>query len=204
MIKLLLPIISIIPMSAFSSDDWETLIKENKYVELKQKLYTETPNVLERNGSSSIFDLAIENKDKRSAIIVAEYQNFSLKNSEMKTIFERIALLKIELKGESTQNMGEHLKETVDVIENLERRVADMESDGHTIKSQQILAYTEIEDLRKMIIKSNAIDQESVLLIVDKLKSIEGKILSDDEAKAFISASASFINDPAITVSIKE
>lgn len=204
MIKLLVPLFVTLSTGVSAQENWEELIKENKYNELKQRLYLEKPNVLDRTNGLSIFDIAIKNKDKRSAIIVAEYQNFSLKNSEIKTIFDRIALLKSELEGESDSNIKNHLKETVSVIENLEERVTEMEGDNVRIKEQQILAFSELQVVNEHLSKLDTLDKDALQFIVKKLKDVEGKILSEEDAKAFISASQDFIESPAITLELNK
>lgn len=89
------------------ASDYTSLIEGKKYSELKSSLYKEQPNVLERKNGYSILDYAIAKKDKRAAIIIADYNNSSLSQRKLKAIEIEISELSSELKN--TQNANKEI-----------------------------------------------------------------------------------------------
>lgn len=89
------------------ASDYTSLIEGKKYSELKSSLYKEQPNVLERKDGYSILDYAIAKKDKRAAIIIADYNNSSLSQRKLKAIEIEISELSSELKN--TQNANKEI-----------------------------------------------------------------------------------------------
>ncbi|MEH0791339.1 hypothetical protein KW882_03400 [Vibrio parahaemolyticus] len=89
------------------ASDYTSLIEGKKYSELKSSLYKEQPNVLDRKDGYSILDYAIAKKDKRAAIIIADYNNSSLSQRKLKAIEIEISELSSELKN--TQNANKEI-----------------------------------------------------------------------------------------------
>ena len=80
------------------------LINTNNYPELKYALYKEQPNVLDRINGYSILDFAIAKKNKRAAIIIADYNNRSSSERRLSLIEIQISNLTLKLKNNSEKD----------------------------------------------------------------------------------------------------
>ena len=112
------------------ASDYTSLIEGKKYSELKSSLYKEQPNVLERKDGYSILDYAIAKKDKRAAIIIADYNNSSLSQRKLKAIEIEISELSSELKN--TQNANK------EIPAQLEKLIAEREKLKIEVSSESI------------------------------------------------------------------
>lgn len=132
--------ISLIYLFSFTSfiaqaSDYTSLIEGKKYSELKSSLYKEQPNVLDRKDGYSILDYAIAKKDKRAAIIIADYNNSSLSQRKLKAIEIEISELSSELKN--TQNANK------EIPAQLEKLIAERDKLKIEVSSESI---SKVED----------------------------------------------------------
>lgn len=79
-------ILSIIHSVAFATNPTYNFIDNKDYAGLKKHLYISQPNVLERDQGYSSLDYAIAKRDKRAAIIIADYNNSSISQRRLRAV----------------------------------------------------------------------------------------------------------------------
>lgn len=124
-----------------------TLIDNHDYNGLKKHLYLAQPDVLKRAGGYSALDYAIAKRDKRAAIIIADYNNSSINQRRLRAIeleitnldkqiqgntnTEQITKMIDKLKSEKSELQisiyEESKKESDKKFAELERRIAELE-----------------------------------------------------------------------------
>ena len=184
---------------AFASNYIE-LINSSNYSELKYSLYKEQPNVLERQNGHSILDFAIAKKDKRAAIIIADYNNRSFNERRLSLIEIQITELSLALENsnEMHSEIPEKIKQLNDEKDELLKTMNNNTQKHIEDKLQDINPSLKIlEDKINKLELSNSNKQlgessndkkmEAVLLKLADLESITSKntVLSDANNQEF-------------------
>lgn len=148
--------------------DWKSLINNNDNQALKTSLYTEKPDVISRDEGDSILDYAVLVKNKRAAIIIAEYHNYSLKTNDINKIYNKIELIKNQLAQSGDLNVRTYLGDTLAVIQELEQKIKKLEADNQLLLdavSENTVKYDDlIADLKVDVssLKDQLITKEEV------------------------------------------
>ncbi len=150
-----------------NANPYKNAIEQGDYEALKFELYTKNPNVLERVDGVSILDYSIAKKDKRAAVIIADYNNSNLKEKRLVEIEMELSKLKFTLQ-ESNENKGfQQLIELQDEklsiiteqnknkIEAFEERLVKLE-DQYIKLSQQVMP---LEIKQKMVTLKNFFEE---------------------------------------------
>lgn len=189
--------------------DFVEIIDNRDYAELKASLYTEQPNVLSRENGFSLLDYAIAKKDKRAAIIIADYNNSSLSKRRLQLIqieinnlrsdlseasntsdiekqisaleMEREALEK-EISEAATTKIDAKLKQIDPDLKSLQEKVAALEAAQQTAKESPY----SVEDIAELSEKVNnmkpAYTSEEIAALIEKVNSLETALPSEDIA----------------------
>ncbi|MBU2895952.1 HlyD family secretion protein [Vibrio hepatarius] len=189
------------------ASDYTSLIEGKKYSELKSSLYKEQPNVLDRKEGYSILDYAIAKKDKRAAIIIADYNNSSLSQRKLKAIEIEISELSSELKNTQYANkeipaqlkklIAERDKLKIEVsseyISKVEEKLAKLEEEAKNDKLDPVKTKLDLmekqykERLKELeldlnntiaLAKSNNIQSEENSKLKNNIKELEKRISS--------------------------
>lgn len=189
--------------------DFVEIIDNRDYAELKASLYTEQPNVLSRENGFSLLDYAIAKKDKRAAIIIADYNNSSLSKrrlqlieieisslrsalneaSNTSDIEKQIAALEAERKAlekeiseAATTKIDAKLKQIDPDLKSLQEKVAALEAAQQVAKESP---YTS-EDIAALSAKVNSMKsvyaEEDIAALIAKVNSLETAIPNEDIA----------------------
>ncbi len=204
-------------LSASATEDvnkWDHLISTQKYSSLKTELYSAQPDVLSRETGKSIFDMAIAHRDKRASIIIAEYHNFTIKDEELYSIYSRINQLRDELTMEDDTNTQRYLNETLSLIEELDSRLKMIEEHNEFLEGKVSSLSSSNEKMAEFInqslissstelssVTSMAENNDQIInFLLDKMKSVEGQILSEEEALQYIQEGFNFVHEPALVI----
>ncbi|MCY9861007.1 hypothetical protein OTK49_00430 [Vibrio coralliirubri] len=194
--------------SLANAADFVEIIDNQNYAELKATLYTEQPNALSREKGFSILDYAIAKKDKRAAIIIADYNNSSLSKRRLKLIEieilnlssamkeassntdieEQIAALELERKALQKQisdatatKVDAKLKQIDPDLKSLQEKVAALEA---AQKEPKEAPY--IDDIATLTAKVNnmkpAYSSDEIASLIDKVNLLETSLPSEDVA----------------------
>jgi hypothetical protein len=99
-----------------------TFIDNRDYNGLKKHLYLAQPDVLRRSGGYSALDYAIVKRDKRAAIIIADYNNSSINQRRLRAIELEISNLDKQIQGSAST------KEITKIIDRLKSEKLDLQS----------------------------------------------------------------------------
>lgn len=178
-------LLSLTPAISYSSD-FIHIIENKDYSSLKVSLYKEQPNVLSRKDGFSILDYAIAKKDKRAAIIIADYNNSSMSQRKLQAIEFEIAALSEQLKA--TQSKSKGVPEKLEKLMQ-ERDKLKIEVGAESLKKVE----KKLEELENLNSKEDIEHLKTKLSEVENLNQIKIKNLENELIKVLSSIQATKI-----------
>ncbi|ELP6119155.1 TPA: hypothetical protein I7730_14400 [Vibrio vulnificus] len=149
----------------------DDLLSERDYNGIKETLYNGNYDVLDRKQGASIFDKTLALKDKRLAVIVADYHNSSAKEKEIERVKIKINQLEVSIAEASEETSElEHLEQIKADFERQLRQLV-IESNTEDLKGRVLKLEESVEFLLQNIMLQNEkhVDSRNKLEVVSKL-----------------------------------
>nr|CAH7329538.1 conserved hypothetical protein [Vibrio chagasii] len=160
-----------------SARNIDELLTERDYHGIKEALYSGQHNVLDRSQGASIFDKALALKDKRLAVIVADYHNSTATEKEIERV--KLKINQLEL---SISEAPEQANELEEVKANFERQLRQLivESNTEELKARVV----KLEESVEFLLQNVMLPNEKLTDGSSKLEAVSKLVLEAKNTKA--------------------